>query len=80
MDDDQQELVRRLFAAATDLIEAAHEAAVAGQSAEITTEDYAVAARGLQVTARDIATLAEAAMIVAIPGFNQRRDCPKRSR
>ena len=80
MDDNQQELVRRLFAAATELIEAAHEAAVVGQSAEITAEDYAVAARGLQATARDIATLAEAAMIVAVPSFNQRRDWPEHLR
>ncbi len=80
MDDDHRELVRRLFTAATELIEAAHEAAVAGQSAEIVAEDYGAAARLLQATARDIAALAAAAMIVAVPGFNQRRDWPERSR
>ena len=80
MDDDQQELVRRMFAAATELTEAAHEAAVVGQSAEITAENYAETARRLQATARDITALAEAAMIVAVPGFNQRQDWPERSR
>ena len=80
MDDDHRELVRRLFAAATEFIEAAHEAAVAGQSADIVAEDYGAAARRLQAMARDIAALAEAAMIVAVPGFNQRRHWPERSR
>ena len=80
MDDDHRELVRHLFAAATDLIETAHEAAVSGQSSEITTEDYAAAARTLQAMARDAAALAEAAMIVANLGINQRRNRPKRSR
>ncbi len=36
MDDDHRELVRRLFAVATELIELAHDAAVAGQSDQIT--------------------------------------------
>ena len=35
MDDDHRELVRRLFAAATALIETAHDAAIAGQSGAI---------------------------------------------
>ncbi len=32
MDEDHRELLRRLFAAATELTETAHEAAIAGQS------------------------------------------------
>ena len=80
MDDDDRELVRRLFAAATALIETAHEAAVTGQSGEIAAGDYAAAARTLQATARDAATLAEAAMIVANLGINQHRNRPKNSR
>lgn len=32
MDDDRRELLRRLFASATELIETAHEAEAAGQS------------------------------------------------
>ncbi len=44
MDDEHRELVRRLFAAATALIETAHDAAVAGQSSAIAAGDYAEAA------------------------------------
>ena len=80
MDDDHRELLRRLFVAATELIETAHDAAEAGQSGEIAGRDYVAAARRLQVSARDIAALAEAAMIVANLGINQRRNRPKRSR
>ncbi len=80
MDDDHRELVRRLFAAATARIEAAHDAAVAGQSSEIVAGEYAEIARQLQAAARDIVALAEAAMIVANPDINQRRNQPKRSR
>ena len=58
MDDDHRELVRRLFAAATEMTETAHEAAIAGQSEALTAEAYAAAARRLQGTARDIAALA----------------------
>jgi hypothetical protein len=65
MDDDHQELVRHLFAAATELVETAHDAAVAGQSGEIAAGDYVAVARALRATARDVAVLAEAAMIVA---------------
>ncbi len=78
MDDDRRELVRRLFASATELIEIAHDAAVAGQSGEIAAGDYVEAARRLQATARDIAVIAEAAMIVADLGIKQHRDQPKR--
>ena len=80
MDDDHRELVRHLFAVATELIETAHDAAVAGQSGKIAADDYTAAAHRLQAAARDIAALAEAAMIVANPGINQRRNRPKRSR
>ncbi len=80
MDDDHRELVRGLLAAATALIETAHDAAVAGQSGDIVAGDYAAAARRVQAKARDVAALAEAAMIVANLGINQRRNRPKRSR
>ncbi len=65
MDDDHRELVRRLFAAATALIETAHDAATTGQSSEIAAGDYAAVARRLQVAAQDIAALAEAARVIA---------------
>ena len=65
MDDDHQELVRRLFAAVTALIETAHEAAIAGQSEALTAGAYAGAARRLQAAARDITALAAAAAVIA---------------
>ncbi len=67
MDDDNRELVRRLFAAATVLIETAHEAAIAGQLEALTAGDFAATARRLQGAARDIAALAEAAKVIADP-------------
>jgi hypothetical protein len=67
MDEDHRELVRRLFAAATAVIETAHEAAIAGQSEALTVGAYAEAARRLQAAARDIAALAEAASVIADP-------------
>ncbi len=80
MDDDHRELVRRLFAAATELIETAHDVTVAGQSSEIVAEDYADTARRLHATARDVAVLAEAAMIVANLSINQHRNQSQHSR
>ncbi len=67
MDDDHRELVRRLFAAATALIETAHDAAIAGQSGAIAAGDYAEAAHRLQAAVRDIAALAEAATVITGP-------------
>ena len=80
MNDDHRELVRRLFAAATELIETAHDATVAGQSSEIVAEDYAETARRLQATARDAAIIAEAAMIVANLSINHHRNQSQHSR
>ncbi len=62
MDDDHRELVRRLFAAATEMTETAHEAAIAGQSEALTAGDYAKAAHRLQGATRGLAALAEAAV------------------
>ncbi len=67
MDEDHRELVRRLFAAATEMTETAQEAAIAGQSEALTAGDYARAARRLRGVARDIAALAEAATVIAGP-------------
>ena len=79
MDEDDRELVRRLFAAATAMLEDAIEVAVAGQSHRIPPSQLAVHARRLQASARDIAVIAEAAMVVANLGVNQHRDQPQRS-
>ena len=80
MDDDDRELVRRLFAAATALIETAHDAAAAGQSSEIAAGDYAAAARTLQAMARDVAALAEAAMVIVGEADGHQIDRPERTR
>ncbi len=77
MDENRRELLRHLFAAATDMTETAHEAAIAGQSEALTAEAYAGAARRLQGAARDIAAPAEATTVVAGPsdsGFSGRLD------
>ncbi len=68
MDGDRRELLRRLFAAATELIESAHDAAIAGQSGTLAADDYAEAARRLRAAAGDAAVLADAALIIALPG------------
>ena len=67
MDEDHRELVRRLFAAATEITETAHEAAIAGQAAALTAGDYANAAHRLQGATRSLAVLAEAAAIIVGP-------------
>ena len=74
MDDDRRELLSRLFAAATELVETAHEAAVAGQSVALTADGYARAAHRLRAAAADAAALADAAIIIARPGPGNDRD------
>ncbi len=65
MDDDDRELLRRLFAVATEIAESIHDAAAMGQSYHIVAEDYADLALQLHGAARNITTLAEAATIIA---------------
>jgi transcription elongation GreA/GreB family factor len=65
MGDDDRELVQHLFAASMARIEAAHDAATAGQSSEVAAGDHVALARRLQAAARDIAALAEAARVIA---------------
>ncbi|MCH8998808.1 MAG: flagellar basal body P-ring protein FlgI [Proteobacteria bacterium] len=67
MDEDDRELLRRLFVAATALSETAQEAAVTGQSSALAARDYADAARRLLAAARGLAALAEAAAVIAEP-------------
>ncbi len=80
MEDDDRELPRRLFVAATELIENAHEIAMAGQSSTLAAPDYAATARRLQTAARRLATLAEAALVVADPAQDSARTGPESSR
>ena len=79
MDDDHRELANRLFAAATALLEDAIETAAAGQSPHLDPTQLADHGRRLQAMARDIAILAEATVIVAEPGVNQRENRRQRS-
>ena len=65
MDDDERELLRRLFVVATEFVESAHDASTEGQSGRQSAADYADAARKLHAAARDIAALAEAATVIA---------------
>ena len=76
MDENRRELVRRMFAAATALIETAHEAAIAGQSEALTARAYAEAAQRLQGAARDITALAEAATVIADPSAGDSSGSP----
>lgn len=74
MEDDDRELLGRLFVAATVLIENAHEIAIAGQSSTLSASDYAATARRFQVASQDITALADAAMVVANPSANRAHD------
>ncbi len=68
MDDERRELLSQLFAAATELVETAHEAAVAGQSGALTAGGYARDARRLRSALSDATVLADAAIVVVRPG------------
>ena len=66
MDDDDRELLRRLFAVATEIAESAHDTAANGQSGQLAARDYADLAHRLQAAAGNITALAEAATVIAI--------------
>ncbi len=51
MDEDHRELLRRLFVAAAEKTETAHEVAIAGQSEALTARAYAEAAQQLEAAA-----------------------------
>ncbi len=76
MDENRRELVRRMFAAAAEMTETAHEVAIAGQSEALTARAYAEAAQRLQGAARDIIALAEAATVIAGPSDGDPSGCP----
>ena len=65
MDDGDRELVNRLFATATTMLEDAIEVAVRGQSPRLKSSQLADAGHRLQAAARDITVIAECALIVA---------------
>ena len=80
MDDDDKELVRRLMAKATAMLEDTVETAVAGQSDRLSAPGHVRAARRLQAAAQDIAVLAEAATIVANSSVERPRNRRERRR
>jgi hypothetical protein len=65
MNRDQREILQRLFVVATEHLETAHEAAVAGQSAGLAQEDYVAVANGLRTASQSLATLADAILVIA---------------
>ena len=76
MDDDDRELLRRLFAVATEIAESAHDAAAMGQSYHMVAEDYADLARQLHIAARNIITFAEAAAVIATRSVETAESAP----
>ena len=77
MNKDQRKLGRRLVATVTALMEAAHEAVIAGQPEALTARANAEAARRFEVVARDIAALAESTTVIAGPVKDGARAGPK---
>ncbi len=68
MDEDDTELVRRLMAKATVMLEEAIEAAVAGQSPHAAPDELLDGARRLHAAGLDIAAVARAAVIISTAG------------
>ena len=65
MDDDDTELINRLFAAATAMLEDAMEIAVTGQSPRLDRKKFGALGARLGIAAREITTIAEAVTILA---------------
>ncbi len=65
MNRDQREILQRLFVVATEHLETAHEAAVAGQSAGLTAKGYVEAADGLRTASQRLKALADAILVIA---------------
>ena len=68
MDEDQRELIRRLFVAAAERLEFALEAAMKGQSPRGRPSSYAAHATQLTNAAREATVLADAAGLIAKGG------------
>jgi hypothetical protein len=65
MDQYQRQLVRGLFTAATEVVEAAHILAVEGQSPRRTADQYARLAQRLNRATKQVQALSEAALVAA---------------
>ena len=70
MNDNDRDLVNRLFATGTAMLEDAIEIAIAGQSQRLGPSDLADLGRRLRAVAHDVAVIAEAAAIVAALDVN----------
>ena len=64
MDDDNRELVTRLFTLATVILETAHAAAAGGQSPCRDPSDYAARADTLRQAARNLVAIADTITVV----------------
>ena len=81
MDRDQRELVQRLFAAATIILEDAHQIAIAGQSHKRAPKGYAACEDRLRNSALDLRAITDS--VLAVLRQNQepaRRNTRKRRR
>ncbi len=76
MDDDDQELLRQLFAVATEITESAHDVAAEGQSGQLAARDYADLAHRLRTAAEKITALSEAAGVIAAQSAEQADPAP----
>ncbi|MFN4228326.1 hypothetical protein [Parvibaculum sp.] len=65
LEEDQKELLGRLFGVACDLLERAHEAAVAGQARDVDGKRAALCARNLGEAADRLGALAKTMRLVA---------------
>ncbi len=65
MNRDQREILQRLFVVATELLETAHEAAVAGQAEGLTAKGYVESADCLRAASQRLKALADAILVVA---------------
>ena len=66
MDDDDQELVRHLFAALSARAEQVHDLAVAGQAGSLSVKEQGDLASRLEVAVADVADLARALAVVIL--------------
>jgi len=87
MDAHRRELARRIFVIATELLEDAHESAIAGQSPRLNVRSCLQSAKNLRLAGHDLMVLADAAAIMVQQARNQtnppsraRRVKPRRER
>lgn len=65
MEDDTQDLLNRLFAIASDILERAHEVAASGQSPDLDAKTATLYARQLVKASEDLGSVADTAKLLA---------------